>query len=71
LWGALDARARREKTTVSELIRQALRERYSDDREQRRTAMQQFVGIRKSHGASADSTEEVRRVRRNGDDYSG
>lgn len=64
LWGALHARARREKTTVSNLVRQAVRERYLGDREQRRAAMQQFVGIRKSHAASADSTEEVRRLRR-------
>jgi metal-responsive CopG/Arc/MetJ family transcriptional regulator len=64
LWGALHARARREKTTVSELVRQAVRERYLGDREQRRAAMQEFVGIRKVDSASADSTEEVRRVRR-------
>jgi hypothetical protein len=64
LWGALHARARREKTTVSNLVRQAVRERYLGDREQRRAAMQQFVGISKSHAASADSTEEVRRLRR-------
>lgn len=64
LWGALHARARREKTTVSDLVRQALRERYIGDREQRRTAMQAFVGIRKPHAISADSTDEVRGLRR-------
>jgi hypothetical protein len=63
LWGALHARARREKTTVSELVRQAVRERYLGDREQRREAMQRFVGIRKSHAASEDGTQEVRRLR--------
>ena len=64
LWGALHARARREKTTVSELVRQAVRERYLGDREQRKAAMQRFVGIRKSGAESADSNEEVRRLRR-------
>ena len=64
LWGALHARARREKTTVSELVRQAVRERYLGDREQRRVAMQEFVGTRKSHAGTSDSTEEVRRLRR-------
>lgn len=64
LWGALHARARREKTTVSDLVRQAVRERYLGDRDQRRTAMQQFVGIRKSDAGNIDSTEEVRRLRR-------
>ena len=63
LWGALHARARREKTTVSELVRQAVRERYLGDREQRRAAMQQFVGIRKSPANRAGSTEQVRRLR--------
>jgi metal-responsive CopG/Arc/MetJ family transcriptional regulator len=64
LWGALHARARREKTTVSELVRQAVRERYLGDREQRRAAMQQFVGVRQSRAQGADSREEVRRLRR-------
>ena len=44
---------------MSNLVRQAVRERYLGDREQRRAAMQQFVGIRKFHPASADSIEEV------------
>jgi hypothetical protein len=64
LWGALHARARREKTTISELVRQAVRERYLGDREQRRAAMQQFVGIRKSRAEGADTQEELRRLRR-------
>ena len=64
LWGALHARALREKTTVSELVRQAVRERYLGDREQRRAAMQQFVGVRNSPPVTADSTEVVRELRR-------
>ena len=64
LWGALHARARREKTTVSELVRQAVRERYMGCREQRLAAMQRFVGISKSGAARIDSTEEIRGLRR-------
>jgi macrodomain Ter protein organizer (MatP/YcbG family) len=64
LWEALHARARLEKATVSDLVRQAVRERYLGDREQRRAAMRQFVGIRRSHAVSADSTQGVRRLRR-------
>lgn len=64
LWGALHARAIREKTSVSDLVRQAVRERYLGDRERRKAAMQEFIGSRKSHGAIADSTEEVRRLHR-------
>lgn len=64
LWGALHARARRENTSLSELVRQAVRERYLGDFEQRKTAMQRFVGIRKGRGEHADSCEEVRALRR-------
>ena len=46
-WGALHARAKRENTTISELVRQAVRERYVGSREQRLSAMQRFAGNRK------------------------
>ena len=64
LWGALHARARSEKTTISELVRQAARERYLGRREARMPAMESFVGIRKSRARPADSSEEVRALRR-------
>lgn len=63
LWGALHARARIEKTTVSELVRQAVRDRYIGSLGQRRAAMQSFVGIRKSRADALDSIEEVRQLR--------
>ncbi len=46
LWGALHRLARRDNTTISELFRQAVRERYLGDLEQRKSAMQAFVGTR-------------------------
>jgi hypothetical protein len=64
LWETLHARARLEKTTLSELVRQAVRDRYLGDREQRKAAMQRFVGIRRPQAGTTDSTEEVRRLRR-------
>lgn len=64
LWGALHARARSEKTTISELVRQAARERYLGRQETRIAAMQNFVAIRKSRARTADSSEEVRQLRR-------
>ena len=64
LWVALHARARSEKTTISELVRQAARERYLGRQETRMAAMQSFVGIRKTRARSADSSEEVRELRR-------
>lgn len=64
LWAALHARARSEKTTISELVRQAARERYLGRHDVRMAAMQGFVGIRRSRTRAEDSTEEVRELRR-------
>jgi len=64
LWSALHERARREKTTISELVRQAVRDRYLGSREQRMEAMLGFVGSRKRTGRRADAVEEVRALRR-------
>jgi hypothetical protein len=64
LWGALHARAQREKTTISELVRQAVRERYIGSREQRLSAMQGFVGIRKPRAGDRTAIEEVRSLRK-------
>jgi metal-responsive CopG/Arc/MetJ family transcriptional regulator len=64
LWGALHARAQREKTTVSELVRQAVRERYIGNLDRRKAAMQSFVGIRKADREDRDACMEVRRLRR-------
>jgi hypothetical protein len=64
LWEALHARSLREKTTISELVRQALRERYFGSKEQRLTAMQRFVGSARSRASRLDSSEEVREIRR-------
>jgi hypothetical protein len=65
LWNALHARARQEKTTISALVREAARERYIGDLEERRKAMLAFVGIRKDRKDLPDSTEEyVRSLRR-------
>ena len=64
LWGALHARARSEKTTISALVRQAARERYLGRQDARIAAMQNFVGIRKSRARTTGSSEEVRELRR-------
>lgn len=64
LWRALHARARDQRTTVSELVRQAARERYLSNLDERREAMQAFVGIRRQRPEFSDSVEYVRRLRR-------
>jgi len=65
LWNTLHTRARSEGTTISALVRQAARERYLGNLDERREAMLAFVGIRKDRKDLPDSTEEyVRSLRR-------
>jgi len=65
LWNALHTRARREGTTISDLVRQAARERYLGNLDERREAMEAIVGIWKDRTDLPDSTEEyVRSLRR-------
>ena len=66
LWSALHARARSRRTTVSELVREALRERYVGARDERMKAMRAFVGIRKADSGTPDAVEIVRSLRRGG-----
>ena len=63
LWSALHERARSQRTTVSALVREAARERYLGDREQRMQTMQEFIGIRKSAAEAGNAVAEVRRLR--------
>ena len=64
LWNALHARARAQNITVSELVREAVRERYIGTREERMSAMQEFVGIRKQRSGRAGSVDYVQALRR-------
>lgn len=64
LWNALHTQARKEGTSISDLVREAARERYVGNLEKRREAMRAIVGIRKDISESADSTEQVRKLRR-------
>ncbi len=64
LWEALHALARTRKTTISELVREAARERYFSGRDEQRKAMQEFVGSRKRASDTADSVEYIRDLRR-------
>lgn len=47
LWSALHTHALRQGTTISSLVREAVRERYLGKLDERRTAMETFVGMRK------------------------
>jgi hypothetical protein len=69
LWNALHTRARSRKTTVSELVREAVREHYLGGRDEQRKAMQEFVGTRQERSGGRgriedDPAEYVRSLRR-------
>jgi hypothetical protein len=66
LWNALHARARSRKTSISELVREAVRDRYLGRRDEQMKAMQEFVGIRKERSESIDAVEYVQKLRRGG-----
>ena len=53
-----------ESRTRSELVREAVRERYLGNRDLRMKAMQAFVGIRKQPAGAPGAVEMVRSLRR-------
>ena len=64
LWNALHVRARSQGTTISDLVRRAVRDRYLGNSDERSKAMLAFIGIRKDRTDLPDSTEYVRTLRR-------
>lgn len=64
LWTTLKARAQRDGTTISELVRVAARERYMDHLERRRAAMEAFVGIRSDRPEFEDVDGYIRNLRK-------
>jgi hypothetical protein len=63
LWNALHAQARREETTVSELVRRAARDRYLGNQEERARAMQAIVGMWADRPEFSDPEAYVRTLR--------
>jgi hypothetical protein len=64
IWKALYILARQRKTSISELVRQAVREKYGRSAADRREAMQALVGIWKNREDLPDSEQYVRRLRK-------
>jgi hypothetical protein len=64
LWEALHTHARSRKTSISELVREAMRDRYLSKRDEQAKAMQEFVGIRKNRPESVDALKYIRSLRR-------
>jgi hypothetical protein len=63
LWKTLHSEARREGTTVSDLVRRAVRDRYPADREKRRKAMMAWVGVWKDRDDLPETEQYVRHLR--------
>jgi Arc/MetJ-type ribon-helix-helix transcriptional regulator len=64
LWNMLHARAQSTGTTVSELVRTAVREHYLGDLEERRKAMQAIVGMRRDRDEFENPESYIRNLRR-------
>ena len=64
LWDVLHARAHSRDTTISELVREAVREQYLGKADERKEAMLRFIGIRKNRPVNESAEEEVRRLRK-------
>ncbi|MBI3210821.1 MAG: ribbon-helix-helix protein, CopG family [Candidatus Solibacter usitatus] len=64
LWWTLHAIARSGKTSVSELVRRAVRDCYVGDLKQRKAAMLRFVGSRAKSTPTMGAVQEVRSLRR-------
>ncbi len=64
IWKALHIRSRQQGTSISELVRQAVRDKYGSSPARRRQAMQALVGMWKVRKDLPDSTTYVRRRRK-------
>ena len=64
IWKALQIQARQTGASVSELIRRAVRDKYLMSPENRRRAMQAWVGIWKDRKDLPDTETYVRRLRK-------
>ncbi len=64
IWKVLHIRSRQQRTSISDLVRQAIREKYGSSPVDRRQAMQALVGMWKDRKDLQDSTAYVRRLRK-------
>ena len=63
VWNIMHARAKGAGTTISELVRQAIREQYIGNLEERRRAMLAIVGLRRDRREFNDPEAYVRSLR--------
>lgn len=63
LWNMLHTRAQSTGTTISELVRTAVREHYLGNLQERRKAMQAIVGMWKDRDEFKDPEDYIRNLR--------
>jgi hypothetical protein len=63
IWKALHIRSRQQRTSISELVRQAVRDRYGTSIANRSQAMAAFVGIWKDRDDLPATKTYIRRLR--------
>jgi hypothetical protein len=63
MWQALQVRARQSGSTMSELVRKAIRETYLGTASDRKAAMTRVVGLWKNRDDIGDAQEYVRKLR--------
>ncbi len=63
VWKVLQIRARQSKSTISELVRQAVREKYLDQKSERREALLSAIGLWKDRTDLPDTETYVRNIR--------
>jgi len=64
IWKVLHIRSRQQKTSISDLVRQAVREKYGNSSVDRKEAMRALVGLWKDREEFPDSTAYVRKLRK-------
>ena len=64
IWKALHVLSRQRRRSVSDLVRQAVRDRYGSSPANRRQAMMALVGMWKDRDDLPDATTYIRRLRK-------
>ncbi|MGH9786540.1 MAG: CopG family transcriptional regulator [Terriglobia bacterium] len=64
IWKLLQIHARQSGTSISELVRQAIRDKFGISSEKRRQAMQAVVGMWKDRTDLPDTETYIRQLRR-------
>jgi hypothetical protein len=63
VWKALHIQSQQQGISISELVRQAVREKYLNSAENRTEAMEALVGLRKDRKGLPDTDTYIRRLR--------